>query len=709
MRIAVAADHAGFPYKEPIERMLAEDGHAILDLGTCSTEAVDYPDYAQAVGLAVREGRAELGVLVCGSGAGVSIAANKIRGVRAALCHDAFTARQSREDDDANVLCLGARVIDREQALALVREFVNAKFSHAARHERRLAKVLALEAGELPPPATATSRDPAGGPGHGLEAHPDAARALARLTALDTGRRLWAKDASLWSPDLAVQDLIANRLAWLDGPATYRAREGDIETVASEVRREGITDVVLLGMGGSSLAPEVLAATFGAAPGWPVLRVMDTTDPGAIRAVSAHLNLSRTLFVVASKSGTTTEVQVLYRFFRAALEASGVARDGRPGQHFIAITDPGSPLERLARAGDFRRVFLNAPGIGGRFSALSYFGLVPAALVGVDVGRLLVRGAAMAEACGPSVPVAANPGLRLGASLAAASLSGHDKLTIVLPEALRGLGAWLEQLLTESTGKHGKGIVVVDDEPLGSPETYGPDRVFVALGLAGVAPSESTLGALAAAGHPVLRLELADLYDLGAEFMRWEVATAAAGVLLEVNPFDEPNVAQAKAATQTALATFRDSGQLPQWPVDGVDETVRLLREARAGDYVALLAYVTPEPATTAGLQHLRLLVRDRTRLATTVGYGPRYLHSTGQLHKGGPPTVIAVLLTTSDAEDLPIPGEPYGFATLELAQALGDLATLRSAHRRALWLPLAGGARDAIARLTAELAKRLG
>jgi RpiB/LacA/LacB family sugar-phosphate isomerase len=709
MRIAVAADHAGFPYKEPIERALAGDGHEILDLGTCSTEAVDYPDYAQAVGLAVREGRADLGVLVCGSGAGVAIAANKIRGVRAALCHDPFTARQSREDDDANVICLGARVIDRKQALALVREFVNAKFSHASRHERRLAKVLALEAGELPLPAAAAPRDLAAGPEHGPDEHPDAARALARLTALDAGRRLWAKDASLWSPDPTVQDLVVNRLAWLDAPATYRARMSELEAFADEIRRDGTTDVVLLGMGGSSLAPEVLAATFGATPGWPVLTALDTTDPGAIRAVSARLNLGRTLFVVASKSGTTTEVHVLYRFFRAALEAPGVARDGRTGRHFVAITDPASPLERLAAAADFRRVFLNDPGIGGRFSALSYFGLVPAALVGVDIGRLLARGMAMAEACGPTVPVSANPGLRLGASLAALSLSGRDKVTLVLPEALRGLGAWLEQLLTESTGKHGKGLVVVDDEPLGTPATYGADRVFVALSLAGVAPSEATLGTLSATGHPVLRLELADLHDLGAEFVRWEVATAAAGIVLEVNPFDEPNVAQAKAATQAALATFRDSGQLPQWPMDGVDEVARALRAARPGDYVALLAYVTPEPATTAGLQHLRLLVRDRTRLATTIGYGPRYLHSTGQLHKGGPPTPIVVLLTTTDAEDLPIPGEPYGFATLELAQALGDLATLRSAHRRALWLPLAGGARDAIARLTAELAKRLG
>jgi RpiB/LacA/LacB family sugar-phosphate isomerase len=708
VRIAVAADHAGFPYKEPLERALVEDGHEILDLGTCSTEAVDYPDYAQAVGLAVRDGRAELGVLVCGSGAGVSIAANKIRGVRAALCHDAYTARQSREDDDANVICLGARVIDRAQALALVREFVNAKFSHAARHERRLAKVLALEAAELPRPGAAPSR-PRSARGPGLDELPDVARALGRLSVLDAGRRLWAKDAALWSSEPAVRDLVASRLAWLDAPATYRGRLGQMEAFAEEIRREGFTDVVLLGMGGSSLAPEVLASTFGPKPGWPVLTVLDTTDPGAVRAARSRFDLGRTLFVVASKSGTTTEVQVLYRFFRAALETPGVTSRGRPGQHFVAITDPASPLERLAATGGFRRVFLNDPGIGGRFSALSYFGLVPAALVGVDVARLLARGAAMFQACGPAVPVAENPGLRLGAYLAALGLSGRDKVTLVLPEALRALGSWLEQLLTESTGKQGKGLVVVDDEPLGPPETYGADRVFVVLSLTGVTPSEVRTSALAAVGHPVLRLELDDLYDLGAEFARWEVATAAAGVLLEVNPFDEPNVAQAKGATQAALATFRDSGQLPQWPVDGMDEVARALREARPGDYVAIVAYVPPDPATAIGLQHLRLLVRERTRLATTVGFGPRYLHSTGQLHKGGPPTPIVILLTASDPDHLPIPGEPYGFATLELAQALGDLATLRSAHRRALWLPLAGGARDAIARLTAELAKRLG
>jgi RpiB/LacA/LacB family sugar-phosphate isomerase len=701
MQIAVGADHAGFPYKPLVVRALEEDGHRVLDLGTNSADSADYPDYARAVGLAVREHQADLGVLVCGSGAGVAIAANKIRGVRAALCHDLFTARQSREDDDANVICLGARVVDEAQAVALVREFVGAKFSHAARHERRLAKVQSLEAEELTGPD-------AGRTGPGLDGHPEVAHALAQFATLDVGRRLWARDAALWSTDPAVQATIANRLAWLDAPTVMRSRLSELIAFADEVRRDGITEVVLLGMGGSSLAAEVLAATFGAGVGRPALTVLDTTDPGAIRRARARLPLEHTLFIVASKSGTTTEMLVLYKFFRAALEEQGAAPVPPPGSHFVAITDPGTPLERLAATAGFRRTFLGDPGIGGRFSALSYFGLVPAALLGVDVAALVERAAAMAAACGPDVPVTDNPGLRLGATLATLALAGRDKVTLILSEGLRSFGAWLEQLLTESTGKDGQGIVVVHDEPLARPDAYGADRVFVALPLAGEASPDRALAALAA-GHPILRFPVTDRLDLGAEFFRWEVATAGAGVTLALNPFDEPKVAQAKAATQTALATFRDTGQLPQWPVDGVDDVARVLSDARSGDYVALLAYVTPEAATTAALQSLRLLIRDRTRLATTVGYGPRYLHSTGQLHKGGPPTPILILLATTDADNLPIPGEPYGFATLETAQGLGDLATLRGAHRRALWLPLAGGARDAIARLTAELATRLG
>ena len=694
MRIGVGCDHAGFPHKAPLVAALQADGHAVTDFGTDSTDAVDYPDFARTVGAAVREGRVDAGILICGSGAGVSIAASKLRGVRAALAHDAFTARQSREDDDANVLCLGARVVDADTAIALARIFVGARFSGATRHRRRLAKIAALEAAECGAAGADTAGEGA------------VAEALTRLEGLDAGRRIWARDASLWSDDAAVRAAVRGRLGWLAAPAAALAHVGDLQQFAATARRDGITDVVLLGMGGSSLAAEVLAATFGRAPGMPALTVLDTTDPGAIRATVERLKPVAVLFLVASKSGTTIESLSLYHFFRAHLERpeSAVAE---PGAHFVAITDPGTPLERLAGEARFRRVFLNDPDIGGRFSALSYFGLLPGALIGVDVRRLLERAVAMAARCGPDVPVRDNPGLALGATLAGHAHAGRDKVTLVLSPSLAAFGAWLEQLLTESTGKQGKGLVVVVEEPPGPPDVYGEDRIFVAITLPGDSPN-GALDVLERAGHPVVRLPLADRYDVGGEFFRWEMATAAAGIALGLNPFDEPNVAQAKDATQAALATFRDTGQLPHWPVDGIDDVAATLAESRPGDYVALLAYVTPTESTTQALQALRTLVRDRTRLATTVGYGPRYLHSTGQLHKGGPATPILILLTDSGGEDLPIPGRPNDFGTLKMAQALGDLATLRAAHRRALWIPLEGASPTAIARLTERLAARL-
>ncbi len=698
MRIALACDHAGFPLKAPLASALTADGHEVVDLGTSSPEAVDYPDYARRLGDAVREGAAELGVLVCGSGAGASIAANKLRGIRAALCHDLFTARQSREDDDANVLCLGARVIDADTAVALARTFVGARFSHAERHARRVAKIVALEARECEPGTAAAAAAESAA----------AETALRRLETLDAGRRIWAQDASLWSDDAAAHPAIRNRLAWLGAPAAMRREVAALARFAAEVRDEGVRDVVLLGMGGSSLAPEVLGLTFGSAPGFPALTVLDTTDPGAIRAVRQRVDLRRTLFVVASKSGTTIESSSLCRYFRAEVEAPEAKID-RPGRHFVAITDAGTPLERQARTGGFRRTFLNDPGIGGRYSALSYFGLVPGALIGVDIGALLERAEAMAARCGPDVAARDNPGLVLGATLGGLAAAGRDKLTLVLSEQIRSFGAWLEQLLTESTGKRGRGLVVVHDERLGGPDVYGSDRVFVAMTLAGDYSFDGRLAALADAGHPVVRLPVAERLDLGGEIFRWELATAAAGAVLELNPFDEPNVAQAKAATQAALATHRDTGQLPSWPSDGGADLAQALRDARAGDYVALLAYVTPAAATTAALQALRHLVRERTRLATTVGYGPRYLHSTGQLHKGGPPTAILVILTEEHEHDLAIPGERHGFGVLEMAQALGDLATLRAAQRRTLWIPLAGEVPAALERLTGALASRLG
>jgi len=697
MRVAVGADHAGFPLKAPLIEALVRDGHEVLDLGTSSTAPVDYPDYAVAVGSAVQDGRAEAGILVCGSGAGVSIAANKLHGIRAALCHDAFTARQSREDDDANVLCLGARVVDAETAIALARQFLGARFSGEARHARRVAKINALEARERP------RGDAASVVGATLDL-PAVAAALERLDRSAAGARLWARDGSLWSADESVKAAVRGRLGWLLAPGRMRDHVGELEAFAEAVRRDGVTDVVLLGMGGSSLAAEVLAGAFGPVAGSPALTVLDTTDPGAIRQLLGRLKLPQALFLVSSKSGTTVEMLTLYRFFRAEVE-----RDtARPGAHFVAITDPGTPLERLASEGGFRRVFLNDPDIGGRFSALSFFGLVPGALAGVDIGRLLDRARGMVDECRAAL-AADNPGLRLGATLGAIAGAGRDKLTLVLSDPIRPFGAWLEQLLTESTGKQGRGIVVVHDEPLGPPETYGADRVFVAITLEGDGTVERELSALQTAGFPVIRLSLADRFDLGREFFRWEIATAVAGLLLGLNPFDEPNVSEAKAATSAVLAKVKETGQLPEWPVDSAEEAARLLGEARPGDYVALLAYTTPDPLVTAALQKLRTTVRDRAHLATTVGYGPRYLHSTGQLHKGGPPTPILVVLVGEDPEDLAIPGEAYGFATLKTAQALGDLATLRAAQRRALWLPLEGPAAAALDRLTAAIERHLG
>jgi RpiB/LacA/LacB family sugar-phosphate isomerase len=693
MRIAVACDHAGFAYKAPMIGALEADGHTVADLGTDSDAAVDYPDFARAVGTAVRDGRADVGVLICGSGAGVSIAANKLRGVRAALCHDLFTARQAREDDDANVICLGARVVDVDFAIRLTREFVGARFSNAERHRRRLAKVLALEGAEIP-----------GGGRDTAMAHQSVEAALRRLESIDFPKRLWAEDARLWSDTPAVHATIANRLGWLAAPEAMRVHVADLQRFAAEVRADGITDVVLLGMGGSSLAPEVLQAALGAAPGHPTLAVLDTTDPGAIRGTVARLTLARTLFLVSSKSGTTTEMTTLYRFFRAEVER----QTPRAGAHFVAITDPGTPLERLASETGFRRTFLNDPRIGGRFSALSFFGLVPAALIGADLGRLLHRAATMARRCGPDVAVRESPGLRLGATLGGFAQAGRDKVTLLTSPGVRALGAWLEQLLTESTGKGGKGLVVINDEPVGPPEVYGADRVFVTMTLGRDDTLDAAATALEAAGHPLVRLTLDDVYDVGAEFFRWEVATAAAGSVLGLNPFDEPNVAQAKEATNTALARFLETGRVPEWPAEHADDLARVLAEARPGDYVALLAYLTPRPETTAALQDLRTMLRDRTRLATTVGYGPRYLHSTGQLHKGGPPTPILVIFTTTH-EDVAIPGERYGFATLEMAHALGDLATLRAAQRRALWIPLDGAPPEAITRLRAILERTQG
>ncbi len=486
-----------------------------------------------------------------------------------------------------------------------------------------------------------------------------ASEALDRLAREDVAGRLQAGDHTLWADDPAG---IADRLGWLTAPEEFAGRVEEIEAFARGAVGDGLDDVVLLGMGGSSLVAEVVAGTHGSAPGHPALSVLDTTDPAEIRALDARLDLSRTLFVVASKSGTTLETRSQLDYFWSRVP---------DGARFVAITDPGTPLAEIAGERGFRQVFLNPPEIGGRYSALSYFGLVPAALLGVDLRGLLAPAVELQRACGACAPPADNPGVRLGAVLGAAAGAGRDKLTLVLPPPLAALGAWIEQLVAESTGKDGSGIVPVEGEPLGPPEVYGADRLFLAYG------DHEGLAALEQAGHPVARLPLADANGLGAEFYRWEVATAVAGSLLGVQPFDEPNVQQAKDATARILGSSE--------PVEAPStaSAAELLAGLRPGDYIALQAFLPRSEANVEALQAARVRLRTCCGVAATAGFGPRFLHSTGQLHKGGPDSAICIQIVRGEDDDLAIPGRDAGFGELQRAQALGDLESLHALGRR--------------------------
>jgi glucose-6-phosphate isomerase len=435
---------------------------------------------------------------------------------------------------------------------------------------------------------------------------------------------------------------------------------GDLSAFGCRIADEGFKDAVLMGMGGSSLAPEVIHATFGVMPGFPRLHVLDTTDPGSILALERSLDLDRTLFIVASKSGGTVETACQCAYFYDKVPR---------GEQFIAITDAGSSLEALARENRFRRVFLNPADIGGRYSALSYFGLAPAALVGAPVNDLLDQAAEMACACASYVPVADNPGIWLGVAMAEAAMAGRDKLTLIVPPVMSTFGTWVEQLVAESTGKEGKGILPVEGEPLGAPGVYGNDRLFVSIG------EEIDL-------RPAATLKFDGPTRLGAEFFRWEFATAVAGAILGINPFDQPNVREAKDATNRILA----AGSLAE---ASDDDVAALLAKVRPGDYIAILAYMQRNAANEESLRQVRVRLRDHFKVATTVGFGPRYLHSTGQLHKGGPNNGVFIQVISPDAEDLPIPGRPFTFGTLKAAQALGDLESLRAHGRRAGRVPL--------------------
>ncbi len=514
--------------------------------------------------------------------------------------------------------------------------------------------------------------------------------ALAEWAAQDGTARLWRRDARLWTGGDE-----ARWLGWLDAVPHQQAALHHVTDLRYFASRDGFRDILLLGMGGSSLCPLVLADAFGPQVGWPRLRVLDSTDPGHVTATFEALDPRRTLVVVASKSGTTLEPAILRDAALAWLRA-GVG--DRACRHCLAITDPGSRLEQEAVRDGFRAVVHGIASIGGRYSALSPFGLVPAALAGLDVELLLARAAAMRELCMPGVPAEASPGILAGVLMAAAARTGRDKLTILASPRVAGLGLWLEQLVAESTGKQGKGIVPVAGERPGPAAVYGDDRLFVHLRLGGETPAsqDAAVSALEAAGQPVVHLALRDRYDLGAQFFLWEIATAVAGALLGVHPFDQPDVEAAKLETRRLMEAHERGAAagLQGTPRLGpaFDAQLRtLLQGAGPGDYFTVLAYLPPTPAVAEPLERIRHRVRDERRVAAALGFGPRYLHSTGQLHKGGPPTGVFLLVTAEAARDVPVPGRPYGFAAVEAAQARGDLAVLSERGRRVLHVHLDG------------------
>ena len=570
----------------------------------------------------------------------------------------------------------------------------------------------------------------------------------ARLDQLDEQRfaaRLWRHDDTLWGADPEHRRVAANRLGWLEVAERMRAELEGLRAFAAKAAADGFTHAVLLGMGGSSLAPEVLRLTLGVGAGALELAVLDNTSPEAVRAVADAHDPRRTLFLVSSKSGGTLEVTSFEKYFFEWVRA---AKGDQAGRSFVAITDPGTSLEQLAHTRGYRRTFVNPPDIGGRYSALSFFGLVPAALIGADLDALLEGAAAEAAASGPEVPAHDHPALTLGAAMGELGLAGRTKLTLVLPAELAALGSWIEQLVAESTGKRGRGIVPVTEEPLGLPEQYGRDRLFAAIEPDALAPADSArLTALESSGQAVLKWSrraeapgsngrsapsLARV--LGGEFLRWEIATAAAGAILALDPFDEPNVAEAKQATQEVLkrwlATGRfdppaptalaRAGEVQLFAPTAVAPLLRdsgaggpfaaaamLLSVGKQGDYLALLAYMFRKRERHDRLQSLRVVLRDSSRLATTLGYGPRFLHSTGQLHKGGPNTGLYLQLTADEGEDEAIPGEKYGFATLRRAQADGDYQVLERRERRVARLHLGAKVEESLDALISAVEAR--
>ncbi len=543
-------------------------------------------------------------------------------------------------------------------------------------------------------------------------------------------QRLWQRDASLWT---GADE--ANWLGWLGITEDQIAHSQDLRRLAEETSSGGFTDVLLLGMGGSSLCPEVLRMTFGKIAGFPELHVLDSTDPAQIRARESEVDLAKTLFVVSSKSGSTLEPNIFKQYFFERVKQAVGAENA--GSHFIAITDPGSKMQQVAEADRFRHIFYGLPSIGGRYSALSNFGMVPAALMGLDTTRFLDRTEQMVQACASSVPIEENPGAMLGIILGAAAKNGRDRVTIVVSPGISDLGAWLEQLLAESTGKQGKGIIPVDREELASPEAYGKDRIFAYVRLESTpdAQQDAKVAALERAGLPVCRISVADIYDLGQEFFRWELATAVAGSILGINAFNQPDVEASKVATRNLTEEYEKTGSLPAEKPILEDSGVKLFTDPKnadvlskaagnhkslagylrahlnrigVGDYFALLAYIQMNSDYEARLQQMRHALRDKKHAATCMEFGPRFLHSTGQAYKGGPNSGVFLQITCDDAADLPVPGQRYTFGVVKAAQARGDFQVLAERGRRALRVHLGQDLRSGLAHLAAAFREAL-
>lgn len=551
---------------------------------------------------------------------------------------------------------------------------------------------------------------------------------IAQWSASGKGRALWHRDAALWTGH------DENKwLGWLDAVAREQKALPRYQTFSDWVKREGFTAALVLGMGGSSLGPEVLATSFGQAAGFPKLHVLDSTDPAQIAAMESRLALDKTLFIVSSKSGGTTEPNVLMDYFFARL---GDTVDNKAGGHFVAVTDPGSALETKATTQNFAHVFLGEPGIGGRYSVLSPFGLVPAAAAGIDIAEFLDHAAAMVRACGGDVPPAENPGIRLGLALGAAYQAGRDKVTLTASHTIDDFGAWAEQLIAESTGKNGKALIPIAGEPLGAPGVYGQDRIFVDLRLDDDSDDsrDRALTALEQAGHPVVRITLASRDHIGQEFFRFEIATAVAGAVIGINPFDQPDVEAAKIKTRELTSAFESSGRLPEESPVASDGDIAIYTDAnnaealrkagaggdltswlkahlaliRKGDYVALLAYLDRDDSNSALVQSARAEIRDSKHVATCVGFGPRFLHSTGQAYKGGPNSGVFLQITADDASDLAVPGHKASFGVIKAAQARGDFDVLTERGRRALRLHITGDVVKGLARINAAIADAL-